>query len=265
MIRAGVLQYAPAFGEVRRNLETVAHWVERAGKLDLLVLPELFSTGYRFVSREEAAALAEPFPDGPACKAMARWAAALGGVVVGGFAERDGDRLCNSAAVFGPSGPIGLYRKVHLFAEETEIFAPGDRGFPVWGLPWGRLGVMVCYDWRFPEAARTLALAGADVIAHPSNLVHRQCPRVMPARAIENRVFTLTADRTGEDARPGKPALRFAGQSLGVAPSGEVLFLIPPGEEKLVALEIDPAAARDKSLNPQNDILQDRRPEQYRL
>lgn len=265
MIRAALLQYAPAFGHKRENLDRTAAFLARERHLDLLVLPELFATGYLFASAREADQAAEDLPNGETGRALADWARRLGGVVVGGLVERHAGRLYNSAAVFSPDGFLGVYRKVHLFGEETRCFAPGDRGFPVWETGRFRLGVMICYDWRFPEACRTLALAGAEIVAHPSNFVMQDAPRAMPVRALENRVFTITADRTGADRRPPRAPLVFAGQSLVAAPDGAVLATVPPGEERLAVVEIDPNRAREKRIGASNDAFADRRPEAYRL
>ncbi|MFO0767873.1 MAG: nitrilase-related carbon-nitrogen hydrolase [Nitrospiraceae bacterium] len=92
---------------------------------------------------------------------------------------------------------LGCYRKTHLFFEETLFFDPGDSGFQVWDVGGAKVGVMICFDWFYPESARTLALMGADIIAHPSNLVLPHCPDSMVTRCLENRVFSITANRIG--------------------------------------------------------------------
>ena len=125
-----------------------------------------------------------------------------------------------------------------------------------------RLGVMICFDWIFPESARALALAGADVVAHPSNLVLPHCPDSMPVRALENRVFTATANRVGSDC-DGRETLTFIGRSRICSPRGAVLAEASATEPGVVAAEIDPREARDKALNPFNDLLGDRRPDLY--
>lgn len=263
-IRAGILQIAPVFGRKRDNLDRAERLLARAEGLDLLVLPELFATGYRFVSQEELEELAEPVPGGETSAFLEGLARRTGAVVVAGIAERSGGAFYNAAGVFGPRGHVGTYRKVHLFDEEKLFFAPGDKGFPVWEFPWGRLGVMICYDWRFPEACRAMALAGADVVAQPSNLVYTDCPRVTPVRAFENRIYILVADRTGSDDRPGRAPLVFVGQSFCADPFGVVTGAVPPGTEGLSVAGLDLARAREKGLTVRNDIFRDRRPDQYR-
>jgi predicted amidohydrolase len=191
--------------------------------------------------------------------------------LVAGLAERAGDRVFNSAVLVGPRGHVGTYRKVHLFSEETRWFAPGTEGFTVWDLPAptavgggsARVGMMICFDWIVPEAARTLALRGADLIAHPANLVLPYCPDAMVTRCLENRVWAVTANRIGAEERGGKAPLRFIGRSEVVSPSGEILYRASTDQVELRVVEIDPAQARDKHLNLFNDLFAQRRPELY--
>ncbi|MHB8080428.1 MAG: nitrilase-related carbon-nitrogen hydrolase [Candidatus Krumholzibacteriia bacterium] len=259
-ITVAVVQTAPVFGDVSGNVARALARVPPA--CDLAVLPELCTTGYQFGSRAEARALAEPVPDGPVCAQLRAFAAARGTHVVAGLAERDGERLYNSAVLFRPDGGWGLYRKVHLFWEEKTLFDPGDRGFPVFAAAGATIGLMICFDWIFPEAARSLALAGADLICHPANLVLPHCPDAMLTRSLENRVFTITANRVGEENRTGTP-LRFIGLSQIVSPLGERLARLEATAEGTAVAVIDPATV-DRRLTPRNDLFADRRPEMYR-
>lgn len=265
-MRAAYLQFAPAYLDVDANLQAVASQIQSI-EADLIVLPELFTSGYFFQSREDLARVAEPIPEGRSTQALRDWAASLDATLVAGLAEREGDRFYNSALVVRPTGTVHTYRKVHLFYEETTLFEPGDRGFRVFevttreGQPY-RLGVMVCFDWYFPEAARTLALRGADVIAHPSNLVLPHCPDAMPVRARENHVFTITANRHGEEEKEGE-TLTFIGMSEVCDPSGTILRRAGESTDEVGVVEFDPHEARDRRLNEHNDVLGDRRPETY--
>lgn len=268
-----VLQTNPAFGDVEANLDAAeALLAGGAGEADLVVLPELFASGYFFPSTADAHALAEPVPDGPTVRRLERWARETGATFVAGLPELDASRrtprLFNSAVVVTPRGWLGTYRKTHLFYEETLHFAPGDSGFRVWtvttraGAPY-RLGVMVCFDWFFPEAARALALAGAQVIAHPSNLVLPHCPDSMPVRALENGVYTATANRIGQESN-GREAITFIGRSVICSPRRETLAEAPADAEAVVSASVDLALAGQTRLNPYNDRLADRREEWYR-
>jgi predicted amidohydrolase len=257
-MKVGYYQFNPVFGDVARNLETVANKLSKV-RCDLMVLPELFASGYQFVSKDEVAALAEPVPDGATTRRLCAVARERSMHIVAGLPERDGARYYNSAVVVGPKGVIGCYRKAHLFFEETKFFTPGDSGFQVWDIGAAKIGVMVCFDWFYPESSRTLALKGADIICHPSNLVLPHCPDAMVTRCLENHVFSITANRIGSEKRGGKRKLTYIGTSEVVSPRGKILHRAPENREKLAIVDVDPKEARDKSLNPYNDLLRDRR------
>lgn len=261
-MRVGYFQFAPIFGEAEKNINKVRAALSGADA-DLMVLPELFSTGYQFVSKEEALDLSEEVPGGAGCRELVEIAADRKMYMVAGMAERASKQCYNSAVLIGPQGVIGIYRKTHLFFEETLWFSPGDTGFQVFDIDTARLGLMVCFDWYFPEAARTLALKGAEILCHPSNLVLPNCPDAMITRCLENRVFSVTCNRTGYEERGGKPRLTFIGKSRIISPGGEVLATAPPDGDELAVVEIDPALARDKKLNVHNDLFAARRPEMY--
>ncbi len=259
----GFFQFAPVFGDVSHNLDKVVNTLDLA-EADLIVLPELFASGYQFVSQEETIMLSEPVPDGPTTQRLIDLAKRRRMVIVAGLPERAGSACYNSAVVVGPSGFIGCYRKTHLFFEETQLFTPGDTGFQVWDIGMAKIGTMICFDWYYPESARTLALNGAEIICHPSNLVLPNCPDSMPVRCLENRVFAVTCNRTGSEARGGKDQLTYIGNSEVVAPRGAILHRAPRDKEELYIVEINPADARNKALTPYNDLLRDRRESLYR-
>lgn len=261
-MKAAFYQFAPAFGKKEENITKVISAVKDAD-LELLVLPEFFATGYQFVSANEVTELSEPIPDGSTTNALLDLSREKGIYIVAGLPERAGDIFYNSAVFTGPEGLIGVYRKTHLFFEEKQYFAPGDGGFKVWDTPIGKIGIMICFDWFFPESARSLAILGAEVIAHPSNLVLPFCPDAMPVRCLENRVYAITANRTGTEERKEGEALTFIGKSEIVSPKAEILVRAGETEDALMIVDIDPSAASDKKLNPYNDILADRRPDKY--
>jgi predicted amidohydrolase len=261
-MKVGVYQFSPAFGNVQSNLKAIGAALEQV-HADLVVLPELCTTGYQFVSAREARSLAEPVPEGAAVRCLESICRARGMHLVAGIAEAAGGAVYNSAVLIGPAGWIGTYRKVHLFLDEKKWFTPGDTGFRVWDIGIARIGLMVCFDWIFPEAARDLALLGADLICHPANLVLPYCPDAMITRSIENRVFSITANRTGEETRDGADPLSFIGKSQAVGVRGELLFRMGESEEGVRFAEIDPRSARDKRLTPANDLFRDRRPDLY--
>lgn len=263
IMRVGFFQFAPVFGEVSNNLDVVVAAIGEADA-DLIVLPELCATGYQFVSQEEVGTLSESVPNGPTTQRLIALAKRRRMVIVAGIPERAGEAYYNSAVVVGPSGFIGCYRKTHLFFEETLFFKPGDTGFQVWDVGSVKVGVMICFDWYYPESARTLALKGADIICHPSNLVLPNCPDSMPVRCLENRVFAVTSNRIGSEARGGKDQLTFIGNSQVVDFRGTILHRAPRDQEELFIVEVNPADARNKTLTPYNDLLRDRRAALYR-
>lgn len=261
-MKAGFYQFDPIFGDKKRNILKAADAIRRIDA-DLVVLPEFFATGYQFCSGEEVADLSEDIPEGMTTQSLVQIAAETRKYVAAGLPEKAGSIFFNSAILAGPEGFVGLYRKTHLFSEEKLFFSPGDTGFRVWDTPLGRIGVMICFDWYFPESLRTLALRGVEIVAHPSNLVLPHCPQSMPVRCRENRVFVVTANRTGAEERRKDARLKYIGQSQVVSPLGDVLLKAPEEGEMAAAVSVDPEQARDKSLNRYNDLFADRRPGMY--
>lgn len=260
-MKVGYCQFSPLFGEKEKSLSRALGLLEQSSAT-LMVLPELFSTGYYFCNREEVMALAEEIPGGATSKALQTFCAIKGIYLIAGIAEREGDRLYNSAALFGPAGHMLTYRKLHLFNEEKNLFSPGNYPLKVVEVEDLRVGIMICYDWIYPEAARVLALLGADAIGHPANLVLPYCPAVMQARSIENKVYSITANRTGTDERCGKK-LRFIGKSQIIDPAGAVMVQAGEDEETTGEAEISPACARNKKILEFNDLFEDRRISYY--
>lgn len=254
-----IIQTKPLFGEVEGNVTGALELMESVNG-ELYVLPELFNTGYNFKDIAEVISLSEEAL-GYTYKRMHDFASRRKCHVVYGFPEK-GKALYNSCALVGPDGLAGVYRKVHLFYREKLFFSPGDLGFPVFDLPAGRIGMMICFDWVYPEAARTLALKGAQLIAHPSNLVLPHCPDAMVTRCLENRIFSATADRVGGEKRGGID-LNFIGQSEIVSPSGRVLLRLSGDRPEAGAAQLDLRLAEDKKVTPKNDLFADRRPEFY--
>ena len=280
-MKVGFMQFSPLFGRKEENVEGVINTL-RGAKADLLVLPELFSTGYLFLNEEELRRSAEPIPDGPTVSKFLELAKEENTNLVFGIAERADNKLFNSSVLLTPKGDCFVYRKLHLFDREKHLFSPGDKELEVFDIGKARIGMMICFDWIFPEVARVLALKGADVICHPSNLILTYCQNAMVTRCIENRVFAITSNRTGTE-KIGDPALRqaqggersrttegggeeeltFTGNSQIVDPKGEILAKANAEEEKVCVIEIDPSLAKDKKVTPNNHIFQDRRTDFY--
>jgi predicted amidohydrolase len=260
-MKLAVVQTDPVFGEKRQNIADALRLMESV-EADLYVLPELFSSGYNFATQEEAKQLAEPFGKGESFRALEKFSKERKCYVVYGFAEQDGETLYNAAGIVGYDGTTGLYRKIHLFDREKLFFAPGNTPLQVFQTPYGAAGMMICFDWYFPEAARTLALKGAQLIAHPSNLVLPHCPNSMPVRCLENRVFAATANRVGTEDRGGV-RLTYIGQSQITSPRGEILYRCSPDKPEIVVCDVDLSLANTKEVTERNHLLKDRRPEFY--
>lgn len=261
-MKVAAVQFEPEFGAVARNARRMVDMAEQVSA-HLYVFPELALSGYLFESREEAAALSQESGDA-VFDDLAGLSSRMKAAVVVGFAERAGTALFNASLLIEPDGSRSVYRKIHLFDGEKTIFDPGDRVPGVTEVDGTRLGMMICFDWIFPETARTLALAGADVLCHCTNLVLPYCQDAMITRCIENRVFAVLANRTGVEERAGG-RLAFTGRSEIVGTSGRVLARASIDGEEIITAEIDPAEARNKSITSRNDLFEDRRPGMYRL
>ena len=257
----GVGQAEFRVGDLAYNRAAIRSLLDEAGekRVEILVLPELASSGYVFDGSQEAKACAEPVPDGPVSRMLADWSRP-GRLVCAGICEQSGDGLYNAAPVFADGRCLGVYRKAHLFMKEGEIFQPGQEPPPVYPYKDFRIGVMICFDWAFPEMARVLALAGAQLILHPSNLVLPYCMQAMLTRSIENRVFTATANRTGLER-----GTLFSGSSQITSPQGE--RLVQAGQEfsGVITADVDLTQADNKWITPYNHVFQDRRPELYQV
>jgi predicted amidohydrolase len=270
-VRVACQQLPVEVGQLERNRaltrEAVREAVSAGGRL--VVLPELSNSGYVFESAEEARACAEP-ADGATLRAWSEEAERGEAVVVGGFCELGEDGLLyNSAAVVDGGGVLAVYRKLHLWDREQLVFEPGRDCAPVLETRVGRVGVAVCYDFNFPEVARGLALAGADIVVLPANFPGH--PRPEGERPIEvtlamatahlNHVFVAVCDRCGDER-----GVEWVGGSVVCDEWGWTLARPPEdGGPAMLLADCDFALARNKAWNERNDVFGDRRPELYRL
>ncbi len=262
MYKVGVLQFEPRLLKVDENLKNLENMLIDV-EADLIVLPELATSGYVFNSKEEVMSVAEDAKTGKTAQLFSRLAQERDCSFVVGFPENASGTLYNSCSLINPNGEIYTYRKTHLFFEEKIFFAPGDSGLNVFPAKGGvKVGMMICFDWQFPEAARTLALRGAQIIAHPSNLVLPWCQKAMTIRSLENRVFSITSNRIGTEVN-GEKELYFTGMSQILNTKGEVLTSLNKTEEGIEFVRINPADAFDKKVTDHNNAFTDRRPEMY--
>jgi len=259
-MRIAVGQMEPLLMDVDENLARVKSLLQEAedNKVDVLVLPELCNSGYVFESLEEAKSAAEEIPTGRFSKEFLSWSKS-DRLVIAGICEQTSQGLYNSAAVFANGAHITTYRKIHLFLNEKDWFLPGNEEPPVIEFKNAKFGVMICFDWAFPETARVLTLKGAQVILHPSNLVLPYCQNAMVTRSIENSVFTATANRIGTER-----SVTFSGNSQVTNTTGMRLTKLPGEKVGIAFTEIDPQEADDKLITKRNHALTDRRPELYK-
>ena len=251
-MRVACAQYAIREGDPDHNLERSLYFIKQtaAEGVNLVVLPELANSGCDVKDRALAFELAEELPGGPTVLAWRKAAEEAGVYVVGGLLEREGHTLHNSAVLLGP-GVAGRYRKTHLWDKEKLLYEPG-RELPVFDTPLGRIGLLICYDAWFSEAARTLALKGAQIICIPSNAPDDWVPERQRrgdltmlnvhciASSNANRVFVAAANRV-EDG--------YLGRSCVVDVTGGVLALAEATANAVVTAEVDVGRAiREKRL-----------------
>ncbi|HEY6540179.1 MAG TPA: nitrilase-related carbon-nitrogen hydrolase [Ktedonobacteraceae bacterium] len=272
--KVAAIQFDPVLGEKDNNISRLLRLTEEAAQhgARLIVHPELATTGYCWLSREEVAPYVEPVP-GPTTERFAQLAAQYDCYIATSFPEVDPatNVYYNCMALIGPAGLIGVYRKIHSYISEPRWARDGDLGFPVWDTPLGRLAGVICMDADFFEPTRIAALGGADVLLFPTNWLEEKCPsnRWM-ARAFENGVYFIAANRCGLER-----TVQFSGGSCVLDPDGTIQAFLDNGEG-IVYGEVDVARARNKRwgslvkdsddttrLQAIGDRIEDRRPAEY--
>jgi len=258
MIKVGLIQFEPKLGKLTENISTLQCLLEKAHEADLIVLPELSNSGYNFESREQAFELSEEIKSGDYAEFLSAQAKKNNIFIVSGINERSENRLFNSSILVGPKGLIGTYRKIHLFMNEKDIFEKGDLELKVFDIGFCKTGMLICFDWIFPEVWRILALKGADIICHPSNLVLPYAQQAVPVHGMINRTFNITANRIGTEK-----SLTFTGQSFISDPSGTILNIASRDKAEIIVVDIDLLKARNKMITERNHAFDDRIPSAY--
>lgn len=267
-IRIACVQMDVEIGNVEANRGKIVERIELAADRSarLVIFPECAVTGYCFDSLDEARPYAEPI-DGPTSRALADACGRTRTYVVAGFIERSGTSLYNAAMLVGPDGLIGGYRKVHLpFLGVDRFLTPGDKPFRVFELPFGRIGINICYDASFPEAARALKLLGAELIVLPTNWptgAWRTAEFIINSRGCENHVNFAAANRCGVER-----GWEFIGRSKIVDVNGDTIAEAAREGEQLLIAELDLQEANNNRIvnvagSYEIDRLADRRPEFY--
>ncbi len=234
--------------------------MSQAEYADLIVIPELADSGYNFESREQAYYLAEESKNSRYIDFLTSLSKKFSLLIVSGFNERENDKLYNSSVLVSSDGLIGKYRKMHLFMNEWDIFEKGNLGLPVFEIDNYRIGILICFDWVFPEVWRILAIKGADIICHPSNLVLPYAQQAVPVHGLVNKNFNITANRIGTER-----SMTFTGQSIISDPAGTIIARASSDREEVAIAKLDLNLARNKMITPRNHVFNDRLTSEYSL
>ena len=260
------VQMCPALNDWESNVQSMCRFIAEAASqktnLDLIVFPELATSGYE-CTQAEFAAQAEPLAEAQSIRRIGQTAKQYRVNVVYGFPEQDPVQqniLYNSAVFINRSGAAqGYYRKVHLFGGEKDLFQPGA-DFPVIEADFGKVGLLICWDTAFPEAARTYALKGAQLLVISSNWeapYAADWDLAVSARAFDNVLPVAAANRVGMER-----TLCFFGHSKIVDPLGQQIAALNTGQTGLVTAEID-LTASERLRAQYYTLLQDRKPALY--
>jgi predicted amidohydrolase len=258
MFKTAIIQFAPVLGDIEKNTDFVDEQLEGLSEADVVLLPELASTGYNFRDTNMANSLAERPTTSNYVDMLQASARTNNQFIITGFNEKSEDCIYNSSLLIGPAGLLGTYRKMHLFMNEKNIFRPGDGKLEVFDTGFCKLGMQICFDYLFPEPWRILAEKKAEVIVHPSNLLTQNAMKALPGIALMNRIYIITANRIGTEGD-----LTFNGSSMVMDPSGNIVVKGSPDITEVIQYEIDPTRSHDKMITTMNHVFDDRRPEQY--
>jgi predicted amidohydrolase len=257
--KVSIIQFQPALAEPEENIRRLEPLFDAVQGSQLVVLPELSNSGYNFQGYEEASQYSEVIgKEGVFQDFLIAEAKAKNIFIVSGINEREGDKLYNTAILVGSKGIIGKYRKVHLFMNEKDIFQRGNTGFPVFDLGGFKIGIMICFDYLFPEPWRIMAEKGADLICHPSNLLTRNAHRCLPGLSLMNRIFIATANRIGTEGD-----ITFSGLSVFTDPLGNMTEMASPDKTEIISIEINTQLSGNKMITARNHVFNDRLPELY--
>lgn len=266
MVNVSCVQTRPYLNEVDKNLGTILQYIkevmEARPETDLIVFPELATTGYEG-TKAEFVKMAETIPDGKCMKAIAELCGKYGVYVVYGFAERDPnmtDVMYNSCLVIDDKGKIaGRYRKVHPFDTE-KLWCRAGCEYPVFDAPFGRFGVQICWDTAFPEVSRIYALKGVDLLVVSTNWekpYEEDWDLMTKARAFDNTLHLVAANRIGDDRELG-----WFGRSKIIDPIGRVIEALDEEVEGVIHASLDLSITKEKRLEYYT-FFKDRRPDTY--
>ncbi len=255
-MRIGFYQFSPFYGEKDKNLEVIKEVIKKS-RADLIVFPELATSGYLIKNKEFLKKNAFSVPDSFEFEELKKVVRDTGTGCVVGFPEFKEGLFFNSALYILPDDKFGIYRKIHLFYKEKKFFEKGNN--PLEGIfeyKGFKFGIIICFDWFFPEHTRFLALKGIHILLHIANLVLPWGQRAMRIRAIENRIFTLTCNRIGEE-RYKKEHYIFTGKSQIISPDGKIIVRANSSSEVLKVKKLYLKEAENKNVTSYNNLFED--------
>ncbi|SHJ90187.1 Predicted amidohydrolase [Dethiosulfatibacter aminovorans DSM 17477] len=268
-VKIACIQTEVKLKDKEANMAIVISLMEEASTngANLIVLPELFNTGYTFNNRTEITSLAEPIPEGRTVQELIDYAKEKNIYIVGSLPEREGIDLYNTSVLVGPNGYIGKYRKTHLCGDEIYWFESGNLGYPVFHTEIGRIAMIICLDGYYPETYRICALQKADLICIPTNWAHcdhlpapwhTMGPTLTMANALSNHIFVAACSRVGQE-----PGISYAGHSLVASPTGAPISTIAGKNQQIIYAECNLADTRNRYLDKTNSRLANRRTDLY--
>ena len=239
-------QFDIKYKDTKSNLEKVSLRIPTI-KSDLIILPELFTTGYYFDKKSDLIKFSEKIPDGETTQKLIAIAKQFNKFIIGGISEIENGNLYNTAIIIGPKGFIGKHRKVHLPKLEKPLFSKGQE-FDIYKVGNAKVGIIQCFDSWFPEASRILMLKGANILVDPANFGGPWSLSVIKVRSIENKVYSVLCNRIGSENIEGKN-VKFRGESMIVNYNGDVLAQAGKKEE-VITSEIFP----QKTINKKTEV-----------
>ncbi len=261
--KVAAIQFEPSLFQRGKNVSDLMELAEEAARVGakIIVMPEMATTGVCYYDREEASKVVEEIP-GPTTEVFSRLAKQYQCYIAYGEAEVDRvtGAYYNSAALVGPKGWVGTYRKTHLFLSELKWAKAGDLGLQVWETEYGRIGMLICHDAAFPETSRVLALQDADVVCFPTNWLERSPSSYWFTRAFDNGIYWIAANRYGKER-----GTQFSGNSCIISPEGELLSYLDAGNG-IVYAEVELDLARKKAFPGEGHLSKfiQRRPDVYK-
>lgn len=248
-MKIGFCQFNVAYKNPDANLDKIKDMIS-GSDADLIVLPELCLSGYYFKSKEELYEYADESVQNKMISELQIIAKRKDMYIAAGIAEKAEDKLYNSAFVIGPEGLIGKHRKINLTVNE-KIFDRGN-GFDIINIGNVKIGIVICFDSWFPESYRLLSLKGAQIICCPANFGGHWTPDVLKVRSLENKVFTVLSNRTGNE-KVDNVDEEFRGESQIIDYEGNVLAKAEQ-KECLMVTDIDPEAVIKKNNMISDDM-----------